>query len=254
MKHVLLMVLWVCYAPAVWSQTLEVRADPWCPYTCDDESEKKGYMIELLKTIFEPQGLKVSYSNLSWKRALDSTRKGRYNAVVGAFRSDAPDFVFPESHAGISRNFFYALPKSTWQYTGPKSLQGQTVGIIRGYTYGDDIDELLKDPEKKRFAQLFYGNNALDDMIESVRDRRIMAFIDDTNVVAYSLAQKFPKLKLRKVGQLEEEKVFVAFSPAIKESKRYAQMFDEGMKNIRKKGELAKILSRYNLEDWKKAK
>jgi polar amino acid transport system substrate-binding protein len=43
----------------------------------------------------------------------------------------------------------------------------------------------------------------------------------------------------------------VAFSPAIKESARYAEILTKEMKAMRASGELAAILGRYAVDDWK---
>jgi len=48
------------------------------------------------------------------------------------------------------------------------------------------------------------------------------------------------------------EEVYIAFSPAISSSKKYAAILDEGIKRLRKEGRLAEILGKYNLEDWVK--
>jgi len=35
-------------SPAI-ADTITIRADVWCPYNCEPDSEKPGYMIEIVQ-------------------------------------------------------------------------------------------------------------------------------------------------------------------------------------------------------------
>ncbi|MEQ1790535.1 MAG: hypothetical protein ABL857_08835, partial [Rickettsiales bacterium] len=43
-------------AHAAEQTTINIVADEWCPFNCDPESDKPGYVIELAKEIFKPYG------------------------------------------------------------------------------------------------------------------------------------------------------------------------------------------------------
>ena len=47
------------------------------------------------------------------------------------------------------------------------------------------------------------------------------------------------------------DEIFMAFSPAKDSSKKYSQIFDEGLVELRKSGKLQEILDRYGVKDWK---
>ena len=80
-------------------ETISLRADAWCPYTCDPGAAKPGFMIEIAKMALEPAGHKVDYKVLNWARAITETRKGKFTAIVGAAKDDAPDFIYPSEAA-----------------------------------------------------------------------------------------------------------------------------------------------------------
>ncbi|MGK5093936.1 hypothetical protein WDW89_18225 [Deltaproteobacteria bacterium TL4] len=63
----------------VMKKILSVRADFWPPFNGDPKASRPGYMIEVLKAIFEPQGYVVDYQILSWDQALESVRKGEFD-------------------------------------------------------------------------------------------------------------------------------------------------------------------------------
>ena len=49
----------------------------------------------------------------------------------------------------------------------------------------------------------------------------------------------------------ESLKIYLAFSPKNPNSKDYAKLLSEGIKEMRSSGELQKILAKYGLNDWK---
>ncbi|WP_157729877.1 transporter substrate-binding domain-containing protein [Bacterioplanes sanyensis] len=97
-SSVMLMLLLPIVAAA---QTLSIRSDTWYPMNGDPQADKPGFMIEIAKAIFEPQGITIDYRLMPWERALSEVRAGRIDCVVGAYVEDAPDFVFPEQPWGL---------------------------------------------------------------------------------------------------------------------------------------------------------
>lgn len=57
-------------------------------------------MVDIAREVLGEAGYTVEYVNVSWARALQLTREGQLDAVVGAFTTDAPDFVFPDTPRG----------------------------------------------------------------------------------------------------------------------------------------------------------
>ena len=57
-------------------------------------------MVDIAREVLGEAGYTVEYVNVSWARALQLTREGQLDAVVGAFTTDAPDFVFPDTPPG----------------------------------------------------------------------------------------------------------------------------------------------------------
>lgn len=66
------------------AQKLVVVADEWCPYNCQPQAKRSGYVIELLKAAFGTRDVKVDYRIVPWKRALMDTRAGKTGAVIAA--------------------------------------------------------------------------------------------------------------------------------------------------------------------------
>ncbi|MBI3897483.1 MAG: transporter substrate-binding domain-containing protein [Gammaproteobacteria bacterium] len=237
------------------SDTITLRADVWCPYNCEPESDNPGYMIELAKLAFEKAGHKVSYRQRDWKEAIADSRAGKYTGIVGASRPDAPDFVFPEESLGRSRSCFFTNPNDSWSYSGPASITANMkVATISGYAYGAEIDGLIaKFPERFKTMTGQEGKeNPLAANIIRLWDRKVNALVDDRNVVLNTLGGIKAIGKLREAGCAQENsEVYIAFSPKHPKAKEYAQLLSNAVTQARQNGTLKAILAKYGLTDWK---
>ncbi|MDN3718985.1 transporter substrate-binding domain-containing protein [Roseibium salinum] len=119
-------------------------ADSWCPVNCAPGSERPGYMVEIVEAILEPKGYDVRYVNVNWSRALLYARSGRFDAVLGALKGDAPDFVFPAEPQGETEIGIFVPKSSSWQYTSEASLKDKRIGLIRDYAYGEELERHIR--------------------------------------------------------------------------------------------------------------
>ncbi|MDO3388466.1 hypothetical protein QWI17_21650 [Gilvimarinus sp. SDUM040013] len=106
----------------VFGETIHLVADNWCPYNCEPDSAAPGFMVEIAQRAFADEGISVRYSILPWLRALQDTRNGVYDAVIGASKAEAVDFIFPRIEQAQMRNAFWALSDSPWNFQGMHSL------------------------------------------------------------------------------------------------------------------------------------
>lgn len=79
---------------ALAAETITIAADAWPPFNGEPKSESEGYMIDIAREAFGAAGYEVDYKILSWKRALNLTREGEIDGVVGASKRDAQVLSF----------------------------------------------------------------------------------------------------------------------------------------------------------------
>lgn len=127
---------------------ITIRADEWCPYNCEPHSDAPGFMVEIAIRIFEEKGHTVDYAIMPWARAIQDTRKGKYNAIIGAGKEDAPDFVYPDIEQAQMVNVFYVKAGVPWTYQGVASFAGKVLGVIKDYTYIEEIDTYINENTK----------------------------------------------------------------------------------------------------------
>lgn len=236
---------------SVMADTITIKADQWCPYNCDPKSDKPGYIIEAAKIIFEKAGHKIDYQTLAWARALKEAKDGTITAVVGANAEEAKDgFVLPKMSQGLNAFAFFTKKGASWKYTGPDSLkQLKLLGTIADYSYNDEINAFIKD--NKPLIDQASGETALDQCMKKLNADRITAVVEDRNVFNLAAANAGFKDAFEEAGSSAEKiKLYIAFSAKNPKAKEYASIFEKGWAELRKSGELKKILDKYNAKDW----
>jgi polar amino acid transport system substrate-binding protein len=195
----------------------------------------------------------VSYALIPWRRAVELTRQGKHNGLIGASKTDAPDFIFPAEE--LSRNViaFYVRSNSTWQFKQRSDIEKVSLGVIAGYDYRQWLLDYIEAHQDKPWkVQVMTGSQPLKRNIQKLLSNRIDAVVDNEAVIL-DVARRMgvrDQIKLAGYGT-EIAYIYIAFSPNHPGSQRYAQMLSDGIVRLRASGRLAQILSRYGLQDWK---
>ncbi len=231
------------------ADTITLVADEWCPYNCTPGSERPGFMIEIAESAFGKHGDTVEYKVMPWSRALEETRSGKYTGIVGAYRNDAPDFLFPDAEVLTAANYFYIKADDTWRYTSFASLDDVSLGVIRDYSYGAELDGYIKlhksDMDR---VQIVSGEDALRKNIDKLLYGRIRVIVEDRAVMTHYLKQQRHSKEIIEAGSLGQGKIYIAFSPKLEKASQYAKTLSEEIVRLRKSGELQIILKKYGVE------
>ena len=232
--------------------TITVRADSWPPFNADPKDPLPGYGIEILKAVFEKQGYKIDYQLMPWTRTLEEVKAGKFDGAIGAANGDAPDFVFPLEPIGEVSSVFYGKKGTTWRYDGKASLEKISLGVVDGYPFTPEIDEYIAANKKSDKVQADSGDNAIITNIKKLQAGRVDAVLESPQVMNWMLkVAGVAEGEIVPVGKTDlSDKIYVAFSPAKPDSKKYADILSEGIKQLRASGELKKILDKYNAQDW----
>ncbi|WP_164880882.1 substrate-binding periplasmic protein [Aestuariirhabdus litorea] len=221
--------------------------DYWCPFSCKAGEEKEGFAVDIIRAIFSAAGHRVRLVNENYSRALVNVRTGLYTATPSTFKEEAPGFVFPELPVSRNRYCFFALPDSEWRFEGEASLRNRKTGIIRNYSYGEALDPLIQ--AHPQWFVVHSGDNLTERMIRRVALGRMDAFVEEENLVSYSLSTQ-PGLAMKNVGCTRELYAYMAISPANPKAAEYAELFSSGLRALHQSGQLREILARYGIEEW----
>lgn len=243
------------------SKVVKFSADEWCPYNCAASSARQGYIIEIATAIFSKAGYKVEYSITPYQRALYGALDGHIDAVPGMDPDSQAEaeasylkingkearFVVSKK-VGESISYFYVPANSKWTFNlsqadkDLKALKGN-VGAAKGYNY--EIAPKLE--ELDMFTEVG-GDAPLESLLKMLDKGEVAAVLDDGLVIQEVAATQGFKGKFKAAGMAGEPlAIHIGFSPKRKE---LGAIFDKGIDEMRKNGELEKILKKYNIKDW----
>lgn len=240
-----------CFDVYAKSKILQLKSDLWCPYACDENAVNKGIVVDIVTVILERKGYTVKYSNVNYARALKENREGEIDGVVGCAKEDAPDFIFPKSHQ-LEANYHYFKKKgSKFKFVNFDSVKNMKIGVINSYSYDMSTTDLIS--KKHPSYVVVSGDLGLGQLLKMIDNDNIDAFVENDFVLSNFLIDgKIDRNKYQLAGTPKQvsQKITVGFSPKKSESKKLAELIDSGMKELKKSGELNKIISKYNLTKW----
>jgi polar amino acid transport system substrate-binding protein len=238
---------------------LQVALDDYCPYYCKTDTpgeerlaEAPGFAIEILQHAFGSGPNDINYRFLPWKRSVLEVTQGRLDAIVMITQEEAPELIYPSIEQGRSQGCFYAQHNSPWRYAGAESLAQVRLTLISGYLFGEPLNSYLQLPQKDQQVEYISGNQALLRIFQMIDLGRTQATAEDSMVATYLLQTSGFKQRIGNVGCYPGHLDFyVGFAPNNPRSAERAKHLTQTMTELRSSGELAKILARYGLSDWR---
>lgn len=231
-------------------EVLTIHSDSWMPFNGDPKAENRGYIIDLVSEIFEPEGIKIEYTITPWARSLILCEEGKINAVVGAADVDVPGFVLPKEALDFTYEAFFRLKENPWVYDGEiNSLESEKLGYIIDYATRPDVLAYFEKYKKTDKVQLVGGNSPLKQNIQKLVRKRISILLENSNVVRYHLKKMNLSDDIVFAGNLYKEafNMYIAFSPKHPRSKAYADIFDNGFRALKASGRVNEIREKYGM-------
>lgn len=252
MRSLSLLLLALCVSLPAAAATVTLRADVWYPMNGEPGSDKPGYMVEIAQAAFKTGGHSVDYATLPWERTLKMVREGQFDCAIGAYKEDAPDFVYPDEPLGMDQSFFWVKRDDAWRFQGHDSLKGRSLGLVGGYAYDEDFSKFLEANKATVNVQTVNADNALEQNIKKLLAGRVQTLVESPAVMDAKLADMKLSGQAIPAGALTEPvPMYIACSPAKDSSKEYARLLSEGVRRLRASGELKAILEKYGLKDWR---
>lgn len=253
----MLTLLWVCTAQA--TQPLQVAVDDYCPYYCkadtpgeDRLADPPGFAIEILQHAFGSGPNDINYHFLPWKRSLHEVSKSKLDAVILLTQQEAPELIYPSIEQGRSQGCFYSLGANPWRYTGVESLAHVQLTLISGYVFGEPLNSYLQSAGENPKVDYISGKQALLRVLQMIALGRTQATAEDSMVATYQLQRSGLQQSISNAGCYAGHLDFyVGFAPGKPESAARAKHLAQTVIELRRTGQLAKILARYGLGDWR---
>lgn len=232
------------------SDSVKLRADQWMPFNGTPGGDKPGYVVELAQLIFSARQVKVDYQIQPWEDTLKAVRAGEVDGAIGTNTTEAAGLITGTEPIGLPKVGLFVVKESTWKYQNLQSLNGTKFGAIAGYSYWDSLDNYIKSHADKNVI-FFKGESPLVEAIEHLSRREIDVLPETLAVFVWGLKKEGRSFSDYRLAYLHEgQPIFIAFTKNEK-GLRFSQMLEDGIRELRANGQLAKLLANYGIEDWK---
>lgn len=220
------------------SKTYVIYSDnAFAPFEYLDKSSKKyvGVDMDIMEAVAKDQGFKYDMHNEGFDASMGAVQAGQADGMIaGMTINDERKKTFDFSAPYFDDGQVIVAKKGT----NMSDLKGKTVAVKNG-TAGKDYAESVKD--KYGYKINYYKDSP--SMYQAVKTGVDVACFEDFSVIAYSI--KTGEVKL----QILNDKPFniKGYGFAVKKGQNsdLLKKFDAGLKNIKKSGELKKILAKY---------
>lgn len=117
------------------------QANP--PFMYREGEQARGLYPAIIAEAFRRMGVGVSLQALPWRRALLGAEAGAWG-VGGLFMNEDRLRKFDYSEPVFEeRLLLYVLRGQEFPFVGIKDLAGKRIGVLRGWSYGDEFDRAV---------------------------------------------------------------------------------------------------------------
>lgn len=239
---VALLVLLGCATSALALDKVRIGAeDDWRPYSYVSGGEPTGFAVDIVKAAWAAAGVSLELVPLPYARCMRMVDNGDLDGCFDTLRD-----ARTETHYRWHRQPLFKARIAIYGRAGGQSnsvvglagLLGQRVGVTNGYDYGETFDNdsrMVRDVAVSDLASLR----------KLVAGRVDYALVYDR--VAGHIADLHPELAPFFVqrGVLVEPLLYLSFKRKGDALEPLITKFDQGLENIRKSGDYARIEARW---------
>jgi len=245
-KHLMIiaMVVFMCVSAGYAEKDmLHVVYTQWEPYTYQENDKDSGFEIETVKAVIGKMGLGSKFEQLPWKRCLMTMENGQADVLVSALKTPEREkfLYYPDEFISLSKTVFFTKKGSPIQFDGSlENLKNYTIGIIRGFSYGDAFDKAvyLKKDEL----------NNTDILVKVVSVGRNDLGAENLAVITASARKQGVLENIRFLEKpIHSQKLYVVFSK-VRFLEKTGSKFSETLREFKKTEDYRKILEKYGMK------
>jgi len=247
-----------CFASAVSGQTKLVTVatlDEYSPYCYphdaprykkrdiiapgSDSARLQGFSWDILRESFHEMGYTIELKVSPWARAMNAVKTGNMDLLFPTGKTKARETIFYYSKEPVNQVDFliYVRPDSPIRWEGLNSLNNLTIGVMRGWNYGETwkTNNLIKKMPVNRIIQGFK-------MLDS---KRLDGLAGYEIIFDYALKKARMKVPFKKLPVFDSSAEYVV---GLKNNEQVIEIitdFDKGRKRIVQNGKYSQIKKKW---------
>ncbi len=215
------------------------------PFDIPTKNDVSGINGEILSTVAARMGCRVTWHQRPWKRLLAELRQGELDVIGGAFRTAERAQYAHFSHPYMPyRIALFVDAEDHGRYARLRRFleTRQSLGVVRGYTYGAQADAQLAN---SKYAPRIYRMYAMDESVRALAMNRVGGILGNPHVVARLAREHGISERVRRTGvTVHTQPIRFMFSKkAIAEP--VVQRFNETLRALKAEGRIRRIVNTY---------
>ncbi len=224
------------------SYKITLATDSFAPYY-GPKLLNNGYLTQLVKEAFKRKGYELNVKFVPWKRALEHSKSGNYDGLLGAYyKKDRTTFFEYSQEIDQTQIVFFTKKSRNIQYVKITDLSKYVIGVVRAYHYTKEFDKA------KKYLHIFEANHLKHNIKLLIHDR-VDLILGSKKVILALLNKHYPQYvsQIKFITPiLQSNKLYVTISKKRKNYKKIITDFNEGLEEIIIDGTYDKILKFHN--------
>ncbi len=214
-------------------KSISVVAPVWKDFTNKDGS---GLYWDMLRSIYEPLGIKVKISQAPWKRAMKMVSKYRtYSAIVGETLDSKESVIFPTYPINVKHMSVLTKNQIDFEWAGADSLKDKNVAWVKGLNLVNNRDQGFNLHEVRSISK----------GVKLLAQGEVDFVIGDPNDINKAIEkQQLPIDKYATYQMPEGRDVYLAFS-VDDLSRELIDIYNERVEDLSASGELEKVYKKW---------
>ena len=254
MKKSLLLIITLIFATQLSAQkTIRITNGEWEPYL-SQYSYEYGLASHIVSEAFKLEGITIEWGFFPWKRSYVLAQKGAWDAAAVWWPTKEAKKDFLISVPVVETSFvFFHLKDYAFEWDSMQDIQEQSIGVTRGYDYGEAFMTALKD--EKISVQV---SNSDELNFKKLLSGRITVFPNDPLVGHSQIRNNFSRnsasLFTSHPKEFAKGTLNLFICKKCEKGKYFLEKFNAGMKKLRKSGRLEQMYKELSTGKYDKQK
>jgi polar amino acid transport system substrate-binding protein len=214
------------------NQNINIAISNFPPFEYMQDGKVAGNNAQIVTIILNKAGYNPIFTSLPWDKALDSTEKGKFDAIMSLKKSPEREakLIFSVPLAYMTNVFFKkkSLKIAPFALSDVKSLR---IGVIGGYVYGDKFNN-IKFP---KLVSTSADTPELDNL-RKLKKEELDLIVCDINVCNFYISQhpEFSDIEAIEDLPIDKQDLFIAFPKKNPQSQNIVDKFNASLQNYLK--------------------
>ncbi len=230
-------------------ETIRVATGEWKPYI-SKSLKHYGVCTQIITEAFALEGVKVEIGFFPWARGERFAQIGKWDAMATLVSTPEREKVFYlSSVAYSSKRVFFHLKSYSFNWDTMDDLKDINIGATIGYKYGS----MFENAEKEGKISVHRVPNDVQNF-KMMLIGRIKIFPFTLNAGYFMLNEQFSSDDAVKITHhpkiLQKADYHVMFPKSSKRSRRLVELFNKGLKQLKKSGRYDQLFNEFRYGEY----